>query len=51
MKNTGPQQWFILSGNAAGQTTNLTVSDEEGLASQPWVHFLKICFIRYYSFF
>ncbi|MCL4416092.1 MAG: hypothetical protein M1365_05255 [Actinobacteria bacterium] len=37
MKNIGPQQWFILSGNAAGQSTNLTVSDEEGLTSQPWV--------------
>lgn len=60
MMNVGPQQWFIESLNPQGNSrkifhfacscsfpgvsTNLTVTDEEGLASQPWAYNTLECY-------
>jgi len=44
MSNQGPQKWFISGVNKKGTSTNLTVSDEEGLDSQPWAYNTLECY-------
>jgi len=44
MKNIGPSSWFIESANAVGQSTNLTVTQEEGLDLQPWAYNTLECY-------
>jgi len=44
MKNIGPKQWFINGIDPSGESTNLTVSNEEGLDLQPWAYNTLECY-------